>query len=134
MPLPAGADVWLVGEPDPLTEAVADRLRAAGFRVPVMDWAAAAATKPPAKPLAGLVLLAPLAPGAESGLNRQAFDWLKLASGKLRQTGRAGAAVFVTVARLDGAFGFADLSPESRPDKPAASPASPRPRGTSGRK
>ena len=66
-------------------------------------------------PLAGLVLLAPVVAGPESGLNRHAFEWLKLVAPKLRQAGRAGAAVFVTVARLDGAFGLADLSTDADP-------------------
>src|SRR5262249_50797906 len=115
LPLSAGAEFWLVAGADPLTDALAERLRTRGLNVRVLAWSAASATKPPAGPLAGLVLLAPVAPGPESGLNRQAFGSLKLAGAKLRQAGRAAGSVLVTVARLDGAFGLADLSPEADP-------------------
>ena len=116
LPFPVGAEFWLVGAADPLTDAVAERLRAAGFHPQVLGWADAASTKLPAKTLAGLLLLAPVSPGPDSGFNRHAFDWLKLAAGKLRSTGRTSAAVFATVARIDGAFGLAnDLSPDADP-------------------
>ncbi|HEX4609971.1 MAG TPA: acyltransferase domain-containing protein, partial [Urbifossiella sp.] len=39
VPLPAGAEVWVVGEPDPFTEAVAERLAALGYTARVMGWA-----------------------------------------------------------------------------------------------
>ena len=115
LPLSAGAEFWLVADPDPVTDAVAERLKAQGSNVTVLGWGAAGATKPPAGPLAGLVLLAPVAPGPDSGLNRHAFDWLKLAAAKLRQAGRTTGAVFATVARLDGAFGLGDLSADADP-------------------
>ncbi|MBN9123050.1 MAG: SDR family NAD(P)-dependent oxidoreductase, partial [Planctomycetes bacterium] len=111
----AGAEFWVVADADPLTDAVANELKRRGLNPRVLDWTAAGATKPNAGPLAGLLLLAPVVPGPDSGLNRRAFDWLKLAAGKLRQGGRTAAAVFATVARLDGAFGLADLSPEADP-------------------
>jgi NAD(P)-dependent dehydrogenase (short-subunit alcohol dehydrogenase family)/acyl carrier protein len=114
IPLAPGGEFWLVGDPDPLTLAIADLLTAQEINTKVFGWSGPGAVKP-IGPLCGLVLLAPLAPGAESGFNRQAFEWLKLAGSKLRQAGRGGAAVFATVARLDGAFGLADLSPEADP-------------------
>jgi NAD(P)-dependent dehydrogenase (short-subunit alcohol dehydrogenase family)/acyl carrier protein len=115
LPLPQGAEFWLVGDAEPLTTVLAEILAECGYRTETFGWADANLAKPPAKNLAGLVLLAPVAPGPDSGLNRQAFDWLKLAAAKLRQTGRVGAAVFATIARFDGAFGLTDLSPEADP-------------------
>ena len=115
VPLPGGAEFWVIGESDPLTEAVAGLLTAQGFAARVREWGGAGAAKAPSGPLAGLLLIAPVSPGADSGLNRRAFDWLKCAAAKLRQTGRASAAVFATVARLDGAFGLADLSADADP-------------------
>jgi NAD(P)-dependent dehydrogenase (short-subunit alcohol dehydrogenase family) len=114
VPLPAGGEIWLVGDPNPLTDALAAALAAQGFRSKSFAWSGHAPAKSSGA-LAGLVLLAPVAPGPESGLNRRAFEWLKLAAPRLRQTGRAGGAVFVTVARLDGAFGLADLSSDADP-------------------
>ncbi|MBM3980344.1 MAG: SDR family NAD(P)-dependent oxidoreductase, partial [Planctomycetes bacterium] len=116
VPLAPGAEVWVVGDgDDPLTGAVAEQLKAKGFAPRAFAWAGADGAKPPAGPLVGLVLLAPVAPGPESGLNRRAFDWLKLAAPKLRHAGRAGGAVFTTVARLDGAFGLGELAPDADP-------------------
>ena len=115
LPLPSGAEFWLVADADPLTDAVARQLKTQGLNPVVLNWNAASKAKPPAGLLAGLVLLAPVAPGADSGLNRHAFDWLKLAASKLRQTGRTSGAVFATAARLDGAFGLAELSPDADP-------------------
>ncbi len=112
--LPGGGEIWVVGDLDPLSEAVTDLLIGHGFKPKLLGWSGPGTIKP-SGPLAGLVLLAPLAAGPESGLNRQAFAWLKLAAPKLRQAGRAGAAVFVTVARLDGAFGLANLSADANP-------------------
>jgi NAD(P)-dependent dehydrogenase (short-subunit alcohol dehydrogenase family)/acyl carrier protein len=114
IPLTSGGEIWVVGDSDLLTVAVADQLAALDFNVKVFGWSGPGQVKP-SGPLSGLVLLAPLAPGADSGLNRQAFEWLKLAGPKLRQAGRTGAALFATVARLDGAFGLATLSTEADP-------------------
>jgi acyl transferase domain-containing protein/NAD(P)-dependent dehydrogenase (short-subunit alcohol dehydrogenase family)/acyl carrier protein len=114
IPLATGGEIWVVGNSDPLTKAVVDRLTARDFNTKVFGWSGPGTVKP-GGPLTGLVLIAPVAPGPESGLNRQAFEWLKVAGSKLRQAGRSGAAVFATVARLDGAFGLAELSPEADP-------------------
>ena len=115
VPIPAGAEVWVVGEPDALTDGVVDRLAAAGFAARVMGWSGPGTNKPTA-PLAGLVLLAPPTPWSDSSLNRRAFDWLQAVGPRLRQTGRQhGGAVFATVARLDGAFGLHTLSPDADP-------------------
>ncbi|QJW94010.1 type I polyketide synthase [Frigoriglobus tundricola] len=115
VPLPAGAEFWVVADADPLTTATAQQLTARGLNVKVLGWGDASGTKLPAGPLVGLVLLAPVQPGPDSGLNRRAFDWLKLAAAKLRPAGRAGAAAFATVARLDGAFGLGDLTADADP-------------------
>jgi acyl transferase domain-containing protein len=114
VPLPAGGEVWVVGDPDGLTEHVADRLAQNGFNARVMGWSGPGVTRP-AGPLAGLILVAPAHPGPDSGLNRLAFEWLQQVGPRLRQTGRPTAAVFATVARLDGSFGLNNLSPDADP-------------------
>jgi NAD(P)-dependent dehydrogenase (short-subunit alcohol dehydrogenase family) len=111
VPLASGGEFWVVGEPDALTAAVCDHLKGQGFNPKPLGWSAP--TPKFSGPLAGLVLLAPRSPEAEPGLNRRAFEWLKLAGPRLRQPGRAS--VFVTVARLDGAFGLANLPPAASP-------------------
>ncbi|MBA4189909.1 MAG: hypothetical protein C0467_18145 [Planctomycetaceae bacterium] len=112
--LTPGSDFWVVGDPDALTETVVATLIERGVVPTAFAWTDPHSTELPAA-IAGLLLLAPAAPGAESGLNRKAFEWLKLAGPRLRQSLRSGPAVFVTVARLDGAFGLANLSPDTDP-------------------
>ncbi|MBN9521791.1 SDR family NAD(P)-dependent oxidoreductase [bacterium] len=115
VPLPAGAEIWVVGDADGLTGGVADWIAGQGYQARVMDWSGPG-TNTPAAPLAGLVLIAPLAPPPDGVLNRRAFDWLQAVGPKLRQTGRQhGGAVFVTVARLDGTFGLNALTPDTDP-------------------
>lgn len=112
--LPPGGEIWVVGDADPLTEALVEQFAQHGFSAKAMGWSGPGANRPTG-PLAGLVLLAPTHPGPESGLNRLAFQWLHQVAAKLRQTGRQGAAVFATVARLDGAFGLNHLSADADP-------------------
>ena len=114
IPLTSGGEIWVIGDSDELMSAVADQFAARDFRTKVLSWSGPGTVRPNG-PLSGLVLIAPISPGPESLLNRQAFEWLKLTGPKLRQAGRAGAAVFATVARLDGAFGLADLSVDADP-------------------
>jgi len=113
VPLASGSEIWVVGDANELTEAVVGRLSGRGLTARRLDWSG-----PPLRssgPLAGLVLIAPAAPGPDSNLNRQAFEWLQQAANKLRQAGRQNAAIFATVARLDGAFGLSALSADADP-------------------
>ena len=112
VPLAAGSEVWVVGEADGLADRVSDQLARAGLNARVMSWSGPGANKPSGS-LAGLVLVAPIAP--EFNVNRLAFEWLQQVAPKLRSAGRLGAAVFTTVARLDGAFGLNNLSPDADP-------------------
>ncbi len=108
-------EFWVVGDSDALTELVVSALTERGVAAHSFAWSDGAPAELPTS-LAGLLLIAPVSPGPESGLNRKAFEWLKLAGPRLRQTLRSGsAAVFVTVARLDGAFGLANLSADADP-------------------
>ncbi|VTU00048.1 polyketide-type polyunsaturated fatty acid synthase : Erythronolide synthase OS=Geobacter uraniireducens (strain Rf4) GN=Gura_2012 PE=4 SV=1: ketoacyl-synt: Ketoacyl-synt_C: Acyl_transf_1: PP-binding: KR: PS-DH [Gemmataceae bacterium] len=112
--LAAGGEVWVVGDPDALTETVAAGLAARGLAPHAFAWADPLPAERPDR-LVGLLLLAPVSPDA--GLNRRAFEWVKLAGPRLRHSARpgTGAAVLVAVARLDGAFGLANLSPDADP-------------------
>jgi acyl transferase domain-containing protein/NADP-dependent 3-hydroxy acid dehydrogenase YdfG/acyl carrier protein len=114
VPLPACGEVWVVGEPGRLTESVVGHVAGAGYKAKALGWSNPGAHRP-AGPLAGLVLIAPVAPGPDSGLNRLAFEWLQQVGPKLRQTGRTSAAVLATVARLDGVFGLNTLSADADP-------------------
>ena len=112
IPLAAAGEIWLVGNSDPFTATVAELLAAQDYNVKVFGWSGPGTVRPNG-PLSGLILLAPVSPAPD--LNRHAFEWVKAAASKLRQAGRSAASVFITVARLDGAFGLADLAPEAVP-------------------
>ena len=116
VPLARGGVIWIVSERDALAQALVESLVAQGFKPALHGWSDSKTAKMPPS-LSGLVLLAPRVTDANFRLNRRAFAWLKLVGSKLRQTGRAGGAVFVTVARLDGAFGLANLAIESDPSQ-----------------
>ena len=114
VPLSADSEIWVVGDAEPLTDAVVEQLAQRGFNAKAMGWAGPGANRSNRK-LGGLVLLASTHPGPESGLNRLAFQWVQQVATKLRQTGRQSAAVLATVARLDGAFGLNKLSADADP-------------------
>jgi len=112
--LAAEGDFWVVGDSGALTELVVSALTARGVAAHSFDWSDAAPQELPDS-LVGLLLIAPASAGHESGLNRRAFEWLKLAGSRLKQALRTGRAVFATVARLDGSFGMGNLSPDADP-------------------
>ena len=59
---------------------------------------------------AALVLLAPASPGGDAFL-KSAFRLIQVAAPSLRAAGRSGAAVLVSLSRLDGLFGHGVMSP-----------------------
>jgi NAD(P)-dependent dehydrogenase (short-subunit alcohol dehydrogenase family) len=111
--VPDGAEFWLVAPDDPLADALAAAL-ATRFKVSRFPWADPASASPAGEP-AGLVLLAPARTDPGLPLNRLAFRWLQHAGPGLRQAVRHGGAVLGSVARLDGAFGLAELDPAADP-------------------
>jgi NAD(P)-dependent dehydrogenase (short-subunit alcohol dehydrogenase family)/acyl carrier protein len=113
--LPAQGEFWLVAADEPLTTALVGQLTKLGFAVNVYPWDGLAATKLSGT-LCGLVLLTPATIPADLPLNRLALRWLQHAGPQLRQTSRrASAALIASIARLDGTFGLANLSPTADP-------------------
>jgi NAD(P)-dependent dehydrogenase (short-subunit alcohol dehydrogenase family) len=100
-----GGDIWVTDDGSGLASHVTQRLDLLGHRCRLIGWNDLATLERPAQ-LSGLVMLA--APG-ELGDDflKDAFQLLQLAAQGLRHSGRAGGAIFVTVARLDGAFALA---------------------------
>jgi NAD(P)-dependent dehydrogenase (short-subunit alcohol dehydrogenase family)/acyl carrier protein len=111
--LQAGAEIWIASEDDELSSALNQHLRTLGYR---SHGVSAAALREQALPaaLGALVIVA----------NRQTADdvFLKNALFGLQHSGpalhaaaqRAGA-LFITVSRLDGAFGLGELDVERDP-------------------
>ncbi len=108
--LPAGALVWLSDDGSELCLRIEERLRALRLNVQRGDPRRGFPGTVPAS-LAALVIVAP-AGGSDDAFIRQAFTLIQRTGPVLRQ---AGAAILVTVSRLDGAFGFGALSEKSDP-------------------
>jgi NAD(P)-dependent dehydrogenase (short-subunit alcohol dehydrogenase family)/acyl carrier protein len=103
-PLP-GAEI-LVGDDDPdLARALEERLRSDGFRPRRVSLAALPSEQLPTA-LGGLVIVAP-PDGADDAFLERALFALKAAGPALRRAGQQSTALFVTVSRMDGAFGLA---------------------------
>jgi len=101
--LSATGEVWITEDDAGLAQRLAARLSLTGQRPRIVRWSETT-TLPRPTSLAGLVVIAPKA--ADDAYLLHAFEWLQLAAPGLRQAGKAGGAVFVTVSRMDGAFGL----------------------------
>jgi acyl transferase domain-containing protein/acyl carrier protein len=107
--LPAGAEVW-IGDGEPrLAKALQDSLAARGLR-PRLASCAELARMPAPRTLAALVILAPAGTLSDDWL-RDALLAAKQVGPALRKTG----GVFVTVSRMDGAFGLTGPAPRREP-------------------
>jgi hypothetical protein len=110
--LALGAEVWLTADDSELSAGVEGRLRDLGLRPRRVPCAALAGLEPPAA-LGGLVLVAPA--GGGDPFLAATLGALRRAAPALRAAGRQGAALLVTVSRLDGAFGLRGLDPRREP-------------------
>ncbi len=113
LPLARGAEVWITEDGLELSLRIAAELSERGFKPRIVNL-----DEPflPAVPdrLGGLIVVAP-AEGI-SGLQLwRAIEWLQKAGPGLRRHAATGAAVFATVSRLDGRFGFEPSRPLTDP-------------------
>ncbi len=111
--LQPGAEFWLASEDTELPRLLSERLRALGYRPRSVSIAALRDLDRPAA-LGGLLILAS-ARQMEDALLKDALFGLQHAGPALRAAGEQTGAVFVTVSRLDGAFGLAKLDPRREP-------------------
>ena len=104
----AGGEVWIADDGSDLPPALASRLKALGHRSRVVRRSELAALGSPAR-LDGLIVPAPASGDADVAI-KDAFRLVRAAAPGLRRAGRDGGAVFVTLSRLDGAFGLRGLA------------------------
>ena len=104
--LTPGATILLTDDGSAVTDALENGLRQRGFQPERLAWDSADSRLP--EQLGGLILIAPVNQ-ADSGLLKQAFRLTQAAGNALQ----ASPSLFVTIARLDGKFGFGDLAPET---------------------
>jgi acyl transferase domain-containing protein/NAD(P)-dependent dehydrogenase (short-subunit alcohol dehydrogenase family)/acyl carrier protein len=103
-----GAEVWVTDDNSGLSSLVTARLGLLGHRTRLIAWKDLGSLPRPTS-LSGLIVVAPSA--ASDAFLRDAFRLLQIAGPGLRQGGKSGGSICVTVARLDGAFGLDDLTP-----------------------
>ena len=104
LPILRGAEIWVTEDGLELSLRIAAELSARGFKPRVVNLDEPSASAIPDR-LAGLIVVAP----AEGTSDRQlwrSIEWLQKAGPALRRSATASAAVFATVSRLDGQFGF----------------------------
>ena len=101
---PPGSEILITNNDLVLARALEDRLKYEGYRPRLVDLASLSSQPPPAT-LGGLVIVAPLQ-GADDDFLKNALFGLQWAGPGLRRTGQQTTALFVTVSRLDGAFGL----------------------------
>ncbi len=113
LPLARGAEVWITEDGLELSLRIAAELSERGFKPRVVNL-----DEPflPAVPdrLGGLIVVAPVE-GINSRQLWRAVEWLQKAGPGLRRTAATGAAVFATVSRLNGRFGFEPTRPLTDP-------------------
>ncbi len=105
--LQPGALIWITSDDAELSEALVQRLRMRGYRPRCSSVADLCRQERPAS-LGALVIAAKRQPEEEAFLKHALFG-LQHAGPALRAAGQQGGALFVTVSRLDGAFGLIDL-------------------------
>ncbi len=111
--LRAGRTIWVTADGSSLTEAVRSCLVDRGYRADVIRLEEA---RIPAasEALCGLIILAPKEPDEETFIG-QAFGVLRAAAPALERAGARGGGAFLTVSRLDGAFGLNGLAWDACP-------------------
>jgi acyl transferase domain-containing protein/acyl carrier protein/NAD(P)-dependent dehydrogenase (short-subunit alcohol dehydrogenase family) len=102
--LPNEGEIWVTYDDSPFAAELCNILGDHGCTVRKVDAKRAEQIVPTGK-LSGLVICAPAA-GTDDLFLKNAFQLLKNASTELCRGGEEDAAVFVTVSRLDGTFGF----------------------------
>ena len=113
VPLRDGAVLWIAGEGDALSDAIAARLAERGYDCSVVpcdptQWA----TLP--ERLDGLVVVSPET-GASDDFLKSVFGVVQAVSDALRTSAKESAALLATVSRLDGRFGLAGLAGDLDP-------------------
>ncbi len=111
--LQAGAEIWLASDDATLSHPLEQRLRTLGYRPRHVSMSALADLERPGK-LGGLVIAAP-AGQADDAFLKHALFGLQHVAPSLRAASRQDGAVFVTVSRLDGAFGLIGLEEDRAP-------------------
>ena len=113
LPLARGSEVWITEDGLELSLRIATELSERGFKPRVVNLDEPFLPAVPER-VGGLIIVAP-ADGISDRQLWRAVEWLQKAGPGLRRAATASAAVFATVSRLDGRFGFEGSRPLTDP-------------------
>ena len=105
--LPPGSTIWIGSEDAELASALDRHLRTRGYRPRCVSVAALREMERP--PTLGALLIVATRQPEDDGFLKHALFGLQHAGPALRAAGKQNGALFVTVSRMDGAFGLIDL-------------------------
>jgi acyl transferase domain-containing protein/NAD(P)-dependent dehydrogenase (short-subunit alcohol dehydrogenase family) len=108
-----GARIWITEEDSGLALLLKDRLHSMNYRPELISLTDLNDMERPSI-LGGLIILSP-AKNAGDVFLKDSFKLMRLAGPGLRNAGKNGCSVLVTVSRLDGAFGLANLNGRNDP-------------------
>ena len=109
LPLARGSEIWITEDGLELSLRIAAELSDRGFKPRVVNLDEPFLPAVPER-VGGLIVVAP-ADGISDRQLWRAMEWLQKAGPGLRRAATASAAVFATVSRLDGRFGFEATRP-----------------------
>ncbi len=110
----SGGEIVVTDDGTRLSAMVVDALAKRGYRASLLGWNDISEHSKNIR-IDGLVLIDPARSLENTTINLDALRWLRATGPGLRQSGRTGPAAFITVSRLDGAFGLRDLSTHPDP-------------------
>ncbi len=113
LPLARGSEIWITEDGLELSLRIAAELSDRGFKPRVVNLDEPFLPAVPER-VGGLIVVAP-ADGISDRQLWRAMEWLQKAGPGLRRAATASAAVFATVSRLDGRFGFEATRPLTDP-------------------
>ncbi|MGR3218852.1 MAG: SDR family NAD(P)-dependent oxidoreductase, partial [Candidatus Anammoxibacter sp.] len=108
-----GTTILITDDNTNLSKEIKIRLRKLNYKPVIVSVKDVKTIKDP-RHVGGLIIVAPADP-IDDGFLRSAFELLKSVAFGLRNAGKNGGALFVTVTRLDGEFGLNGLMPKSYP-------------------
>ncbi len=111
--LSPGAEIWVTSDDPELANAVGRRLRHLGYLLKHMPLDALP-QQPRQNNLSGLVVIAPRQ-GVDATYLKNALFGVQTAATGLRNSAKQGAALLVTVSRMDGAFGLRGIDADREP-------------------
>ena len=111
--LNAGATIWIADDGSDLAKELEKKLKRAKF-APKRETVEALLAKDAPKSLNALIIVGP-ENDTSGGFLNAAFRLIQFAGPALRKSGANGGSALVTVSRLDGAFGLAELNGNGNP-------------------